>query len=75
MLSAFSGPAWRFQILHQRVKAPARGYPVEVQRMAVALADAGQSAREIREAIIAAVGRAPDTNNMAKLVRRWREAA
>jgi hypothetical protein len=51
-----------------------RGYPVEVQRLAVDMADQGKSSREIQAAITAMVGRAPDTRNVAKIIRRWRSA-
>ena len=49
-----------------------RGYPSEVRRMALGMADEGKSSREIADAIKAKLGRCPDVRNMAKLVRRWR---
>ena len=49
-----------------------RGYPPEVKRRAVALADAGKPTREIHAAILEACGRAPDISNLARLVRSWR---
>ncbi|UHD17390.1 hypothetical protein [Thiocapsa bogorovii] len=51
---------------------PARGYSPEVRRMALSMADAGISSREIVDAIKAAHGKAPDLSNMAKLLRQWR---
>ncbi len=53
---------------------PARGYSVEVRRLALDMADQGRSSREIVEAIQAAHGKAPDLSNMAKLLRQWRAA-
>jgi hypothetical protein len=55
--------------------ASRRSYPIEVQMMAVKLTDEGLSSREVREAILRDQGRAPSVSNMAKLVKRWREAA
>jgi hypothetical protein len=51
-----------------------RSYPVEVRRLAVAMADAGKSSREIVEAIREKVGRAPDVGNVKKLIKGWRSA-
>lgn len=51
-----------------------RSYPIEVQRLAVGMADEGKSSREIAAAIEDRVGRAPDVRNMAKLIQRWRSA-
>jgi hypothetical protein len=51
-----------------------RSYPIEVQQLAIDMADAGRSSREIVEAIREKVGRAPDTRNMAKLIKNWRAA-
>ncbi len=57
------------------VTVTSRGYPVEVQRLAVDMADQGKSSREIVEVIRGKVGRAPDPSNMSKLIKGWRKAA
>ena len=51
-----------------------RGYPPEVKALAVKMADEGQPTTAIRATILEACGRAPDTSNMARLVRQWRAA-
>jgi hypothetical protein len=51
-----------------------RGYPTDIKRLAVKLADEGQPTAEIRAAILAAHGKAPDISNLARLVRQWRAA-
>lgn len=51
-----------------------RGYPIEVQRLAVQMADADAPSRDIRAAIMERLGRAPSVSNVAKLVSRWRAA-
>ncbi|EGV19033.1 hypothetical protein [Thiocapsa marina] len=51
-----------------------RSYPIEVQRMAVGMADAGITSREIVDAIKAMVGRAPAVSNVQKLLKGWRAA-
>lgn len=55
-------------------KVSTRTYPVAVQRMAVELADSGATSREVREAIQKAEGRAPESSNLAKMLRLWRKA-
>lgn len=55
-------------------KISPRTYPVAVQRMAVELADNGATSREVREAIQKAEGRAPESSNLAKMLRLWRKA-
>lgn len=52
----------------------ARGYPSDIKRLAVKLADEGKSTAEIRAAILAAHGKAPDISNLARLARAWRAA-
>ncbi|EXJ14041.1 hypothetical protein [Imhoffiella purpurea] len=49
-----------------------RGYPSDIKRLAVELADEGKPTSEVRAAILAAHGKAPDISNMAKLVGQWR---
>jgi hypothetical protein len=51
-----------------------RGYPTDIKRRAVKLADQGQPTPEIRPANLAAHGKAPDISNLARLVRQWRAA-
>lgn len=53
---------------------PPRGYPTDIKRLALKLADEGQPTPEIRAAILAAHGKAPDISNLARLVRQWRAA-
>ncbi len=48
-------------------------YPPEVRRLAVQLADDGVQPGEIRQRIAEACGRAPDSKNIGKLIRHWRE--
>ena len=48
-------------------------YPPEVRSMAVQLADAGVQPVVIRQRIGEACGRAPDSKNIGKLIRHWRE--
>ena len=48
-------------------------YPPEVRRLAVQLADAGTAPVVIRARIGEACGRAPDSKNIGKLIRHWRE--
>ncbi len=48
-------------------------YPPEVRSMAVQLADAGVRPVVIRQRIGEACGRAPDSKNIGKLIRHWRE--
>jgi hypothetical protein len=49
-----------------------QGYPTDIKRLAVKLTDEGMRCGEIREAIIAAHGKAPDSSNLARLIRQWR---
>lgn len=53
---------------------PPRAYPTDIKRLAVELADQGKPTAEIRAAILAEHGKAPDISNLARLVRQWREA-
>ena len=49
-----------------------RGYPIEIQRLAVGMADDGKSSRQIHDEIMGRLGRAPSVSNVAKLVKSWR---
>ncbi len=49
-----------------------RSYPIEVQRLAIDMADRGKSSREIQAAIMERCGRAPAVSNLAKLIKNWR---
>ncbi|SDX69201.1 hypothetical protein [Thiocapsa roseopersicina] len=51
-----------------------RGYPIEVQQLAVDMAAQGRSSPEIHKAILAMVGRAPAVSNLSKAIRRWQSA-
>jgi len=53
---------------------PPRGYPIEVKRLAVQMADAGKPSPEICEAILAAHGKTLGVSNLGRQVRRWRVA-
>ena len=51
------------------------GYPPDVKKLAVEMADQGAAPAEIRSTILDRCGRAPDRKNVAKLIRTWREAS
>ena len=51
------------------------GYPPDVKKLAVEMADRGAAPAEIRSTILDRCGRAPDRKNVAKLIRTWREAS
>ncbi|WPL15574.1 hypothetical protein Thiowin_00475 [Thiorhodovibrio winogradskyi] len=51
------------------------GYPVEIKRMAVEMFDAGADTREIRQAILDQLGRAPRMDNIKRQIdEQWRKA-
>ena len=51
---------------------PTPDYPPEARRLAVGMKDAGAQNKEIRAALIAHCGRAPDARSLARLIGRWR---
>ena len=81
-LEASSTPALQGQADVSQDKATGRAtgsphskpdYPPEVRVLAVQLADAGVQPVVIRQRIGEACGRAPDSKNIGKLIRHWRE--
>jgi hypothetical protein len=50
-------------------------YPVDVQRMAVRMADEGATTSAIREAVARACGRSPSVKNLGTTLKAWRREA
>ena len=50
------------------------GYPVDVQKMALAMADRGEPPAAIRAAIVEACGKSPSRKNLQTSLKAWRRA-